>query len=340
MEKRIFLFDTTKFILIFLVIFGHMMEGSRDLSYNSELYGCIYLFHMPLFIFISGFFSKRYVDKKPFWMSELRLMETLVIFHVCSMLFKVFVYGRPLILNDIFIPGMGSWYLLSLIYWRAMLQFAPQSWLDSKWLMPACVAISLLGGYVPIGGAFSVQRTFTFLPFFMLGYLVKECDFLEKFRIKPLVAGIIMIIVFVNVFMLNDIGNTGNGNQFHNVMTGTYTYFKGSDFISHPLLYRAIFLILSTITCCAVFSVVPTKRIPVLTDNGKYSLFFYVYHAFVYRLLLILYPVLSLEKNSLNLFIGAVVVMAILILLNKIQLFNILLNPFWGKGCRSKVKKI
>ena len=332
-KERLFLFDTTKFILIFLVIFGHMMEGSRSLSYNSELYGCIYLFHMPLFIFISGFFSKRYDDKHSFWISELRLTETLVIFHVCSMLFKVFVYGRPLIINDIVIPGMGSWYLLSLIYWRAMLQFAPKSWLDSKWLIPVCVALSLLGGYVPIGGAFSIQRTFTFLPFFMLGYLIKEHGWVEKIRVKTWISAAVLVTVFCSMFVFNDLGWGGQGddNEFHNVMMGTYTYFKGSDFISYPLLYRAIFLILSAVTCCAVLSVVPTKRIPVLTDNGKDTLFFYVYHAFVFRLLLMLYPVLSMEKNSLNLFIGAVVVMIILILLNRIPFFFFFLNPITRK---------
>ncbi len=332
MEKhRLYLFDTAKFILIFLVIFGHMMEGNRALSYNSELYGCIYLFHMPLFIFISGFFSKRYAEKRSFWISELRLVETLVIFHACSMLFKVFVYGKPLIINDIVIPGMGSWYLLSLICWRAILQFTPKGWLDSKWMILACIAISLLGGFIPIGGAFSIQRTFSFLPFFMMGYTIKERNWLEKIRLKPLIASFIIVVIFVNMFVFNNLGGSGNNNQFHNVMMGTYSYFKGSDFISHPLLYRAAFLVLSAITCCSVLSVVPTKRIPVLTDNGKDTLFFYVYHAFVFRLLLMLYPVLSLEKNSLNLFIGAVVVMIILILLNKIPFLHWFLNPITRK---------
>lgn len=247
------------------------------------------------------------------------------------MLFKVFVYGRPLIINNIVIPGMGSWYLLSLIYWRAMLQFAPKSWLDSKWLIPACVAISLMGGYVPIGGAFSIQRTFTFLPFFMLGYLIKEHGWVEKIRVKPWISAVVLVGVFCNVFIFNDLGGGRSDNEFHRVMMGTYTYLKGSDFISNPLLYRAAFLMLSAITCCAVLSVVPTKRILVLTDNGKDTLFFYVYHAFVFRLLLMLYPVLSLEKNSLNLFIGAVVVMIILILLNKIPFLHYILNPITRK---------
>ena len=327
-KERFYLFDTAKFILIFLVIFGHMMEGSRALSYNSELYGCIYLFHMPLFIFISGFFSKRYEDKRQFWKSELRLVETLLIFHVASILFKVFVSGKGIALNDIVIPGFGAWYLLSLIYWRAMLQFTPSHILQSKWIAPLCLAISLIGGFVPIGGAFSVQRTFTFLPFFVLGYLVKEHGWIEKIRVKPWIGAVVLVVVFGNVLMFNDLGGGGQGNdnEFHNVMMGTYTYFKSADFISHPLLYRAAFLVLSAITCCAVLSV-----LPVITDYGKQTLFFYVYHAFVFRLVLMLYPVWSIEKNSLNLFIGAIVVMAILMLLSKIPFLHYILNPFTRK---------
>ena len=209
MEKRLYLFDTTKFLLIFLVIFGHMMEGCRSLSCNSELYSCIYLFHMPLFIFISGFFSKRDEDKMQFWKNELRLTETLLIFHVASILFKVLVYGKGIALNDIVIPGFGSWYLLSLIYWRAILQLTPHSIVNSKWIVPICIAISLIGGFVPMGGAFSIQRTFTFLPFFILGYLTKERNWMEKIRISPIVAGIVLVAVFCNVLMFNDLGGGG-----------------------------------------------------------------------------------------------------------------------------------
>jgi hypothetical protein len=55
MQQRIYLFDTAKFILFFLVIYGHMLQPNRALSYNCEMYSLIYMFHMPLFIMISGF---------------------------------------------------------------------------------------------------------------------------------------------------------------------------------------------------------------------------------------------------------------------------------------------
>ena len=328
MEKRIYSFDTLKFLLIFFVIFGHMMESSRDLSFNSEFYSCIYLFHMPLFIFISGFFSKRRDDKRTFWKSELALFETLLIFHLGSLLFKVFVTHRGIGLSDIVIPGYGSWYLLSLIYWRAILQFIPSKWLDSKWLFPASVAISLLGGFFPIGGAFSVQRTFTFLPFFVAGYLVKKNGWSEKIKVNPWIGLVALACIFFGVFKLNgSLGKLGIGTQFQSVMMGTYTYFKGADYISHPLLYRSLFLVLSFVTCCMVISIIPEWKIPLATEYGKYTLFLYVYHAFVYRTLFLLFPVLSIDKNTLNLFLGAIVVMALLVLLSKIPVLHFILNP-------------
>jgi len=330
MAKRLCLFDTTKFILIFVVIFIHMFERVNDLSYNNCFFSGIYLFAMPLFIFVSGFFSKRYEDKKSFLMSEFRLFESFVILHLISILYKLLVEGCPIGIRDIINPGFSSWYLVSLIYFRAILQFTPKGFLNSKWLMPACLAISLLGGFVPVGLAFSIQRTFTFLPFFMLGYLVKERNWLEKIRIKPWVAATILVVVFVGMFVSISLIDKW-GYQFHSVMTGLHVYSEISDFVIHPLLFRALFLILSTIAGCAVLSLVPTRHVPILTDNGKDSLLFYFYHSIVFRLALMLYPVLSLETNILNIVLGAVVVMAILMLFNKIPFLHYIMNPVTRK---------
>jgi fucose 4-O-acetylase-like acetyltransferase len=307
-----------------------MFERVNDLSYNNWFFSGIYLFAMPLFIFVSGFFSKRFEDRKCFLMGEFRLFETFVMLHLISIFYKLLVEGCPIGKSDIINPGFSSWYLVSLIYFRAILQFTPKGFLNSKWLIPACLAISLLGGFVPVGRAFSIQRTFTFLPFFMLGYLVKERNLLEIIRIKPWMAVSILVLVFVGLFVSISLIDEW-GYQFHCVMTGRYTYYETSNYTLHPLPYRAIFLILSAITSCVVLSLVPTKRVPILTDNGKDSLLFYFYHSIVFRLALMLYPVLSLETNTLNVVLGAVVVMAILMLFNKIPFLHYIMNPVTRK---------
>ncbi|WP_368917457.1 acyltransferase family protein, partial [Staphylococcus haemolyticus] len=61
--KRDYFFDNARAILIFLVVFGHMIQPyTSESKYLSALYLLIYSFHMPSFLFISGYFAK-HLDK-------------------------------------------------------------------------------------------------------------------------------------------------------------------------------------------------------------------------------------------------------------------------------------
>lgn len=58
MKERNYLFDNLKFFLIVLVVFGHSLE-EISLEHNYAIIRAwIYSFHMPAFVFISGYFSK------------------------------------------------------------------------------------------------------------------------------------------------------------------------------------------------------------------------------------------------------------------------------------------
>ena len=51
--------DSLKFLLIFFVVYGHMIETyAPDGYFNRAMYNFIYIFHMPFFMFISGRFSQ------------------------------------------------------------------------------------------------------------------------------------------------------------------------------------------------------------------------------------------------------------------------------------------
>lgn len=59
--KRESYFDNAKFILIFLVVFGHFLQTFiADYAGVRVLYIYIYTFHMPAFVLISGFFAKSF----------------------------------------------------------------------------------------------------------------------------------------------------------------------------------------------------------------------------------------------------------------------------------------
>lgn len=57
-EKRQFLFDNMKVLLMCLVVFGHFLEKISIEGGYGIIRAWIYSFHMPAFVFISGYFSK------------------------------------------------------------------------------------------------------------------------------------------------------------------------------------------------------------------------------------------------------------------------------------------
>lgn len=54
--------DNIRAILIFLVVFGHLLE-TVDFPLKSLIYSGIYVFHMPAFAFISGMCHKKSQEK-------------------------------------------------------------------------------------------------------------------------------------------------------------------------------------------------------------------------------------------------------------------------------------
>ncbi|MEZ4805839.1 MAG: acyltransferase family protein, partial [Bacteroidia bacterium] len=52
-------YDNLKCFLIVLMVLGHFTFENRAFPIMKGLSNVIYSFHMPLFIFISGYFSKK-----------------------------------------------------------------------------------------------------------------------------------------------------------------------------------------------------------------------------------------------------------------------------------------
>ena len=71
----------------------------------------IYCFHMPAFVFISGYFTYGHNENK----AKL-IQNTLIPFFICNTAFELIV-SRSLRIN-IFTPVYIYWYLLSLFIWR------------------------------------------------------------------------------------------------------------------------------------------------------------------------------------------------------------------------------
>ena len=82
--------DAVKFWLLVLVIAAHvfMRKEFTGSAICAVLWNWILIFAMPLFVFISGYFSRK-KDKKVFWLCIWKLLEPLIIFQIIALLFYV-----------------------------------------------------------------------------------------------------------------------------------------------------------------------------------------------------------------------------------------------------------
>lgn len=174
-KQRDYLFDNYKALLVLLVVIGHFIE----LSYkNNELLGdmkwVIVSFHMPAFIFISGYFSKR---ELPFGKLVQKLLVPYLVYEVIYYLLYVYVIDKP---TELYLlhPKFSLWYIQALFIWRLITPYVKKI----PYHMIFAVAAGLLIGCSGISDNFlSIPRVLVFYPFFLAG-IHFEREKLIRFR--------------------------------------------------------------------------------------------------------------------------------------------------------------
>ena len=64
-KSRVAKWDNVKFLLILLVVVGHVADlYTKNSHVLAAIRFYIYIFHMPAFIFVSGLMSKKTIDNK------------------------------------------------------------------------------------------------------------------------------------------------------------------------------------------------------------------------------------------------------------------------------------
>ncbi len=188
--------DAVKFWLIVLVISAHvlMRKEFADSPSCAVVWNWLCIFDMPLFVFISGYYSRK-KESKDFRSSILKLLEPLIVFHVIALVFYV---KHPLSIRSILSPWYILWYLLSLIYWRCMLQMIPDKMLrHKKTILIVTFCISILSGFLPFDRILSLQRTLALMPFFFLGYFMKGRNVFLPDKYKLLCIGFLLVILAI-----------------------------------------------------------------------------------------------------------------------------------------------
>lgn len=177
-KRRDAFFDNAKYLAIVLVAVAHSWEPLKGDSRILEgVYTVVYSFHMPAFIVISGFFSRSF-DMRP---DRLRRLITgvavpYVLFETAYSLFKRYADHDPGMAVSLLDPWFLTWFLVALFIWR----LTTPIWKLVRWPLPLALGVAMLASVTPdIGDDLDLQRVLQFLPYFVLGLVMKP----EHFRV-------------------------------------------------------------------------------------------------------------------------------------------------------------
>jgi fucose 4-O-acetylase-like acetyltransferase len=313
MANRDSFFDNAKILLMLLVVLGHVLEkGQGKLCLSA--YEWIYSFHMPLFVFISGCFTKTGNNEK-FVHGILKLGETYIVFTLIHVSISLFLLGERV---NILVPCWTLWYLLSLIWWRLILYITPLPIRNNHLLLVVLsVVLCLVMGWIPIGKTFSFHRTFSFLPFFMLGYVAAQTGIINKIKLPPILAITFMMIVF-------------GGILFFPISSKSFlTQDYGYNHYNNPLfafLFRFGWLFFASLMSVCFLSVVSRKEYK-WTHLGQLTLFIYMYHSVILKWCFLKRDEYHIPVSFPYCVLYAIIVLCIIYLMSRVKFFHWLLNP-------------
>ena len=274
--RRDYLFDNLKVILIFLVIVGHFYGYyGFNVPLFAPIYNLIYFFHMPLFLFVNGYFSKR-LDK-PIMSHIKTLLIPFVTFEIIWFVINLVIFKKmtyPFIL-----PYPYMWYLLVLFIYRISLKYLVRI----RFILAISITVGVLCGVLNLPNYFVINRILGFLPFFLMGYYT-DGKMISKIKNIPKIFSIAILLVGLTLgyFYLYS-GIADNFLYYTNGFINAEVS-NGVGIIARIALYTV-----SVVTSVAVINLTTSKE-TVLSRIGARTMVIYLVHIFVRQAMLMVIP--------------------------------------------------
>lgn len=286
--------DNIKGLLILFVVFGHLLELHLGLKMNKFIYTFIYLFHMPVFIFITGYFAQ--FDGKKLLKN---MLYPYLLFQVLYLLY-VNLFLQQKSSNTLLIPYWIMWYMLALSVWSAALYFFKD--MNAKKsiysILGAFICALLAGNCQQIGRYLSLSRIIVFFPFFLSGYIYRKYQkvFVEwiikkeqerairlsknktklhkadSSKIGFVIALLALLAIICFCWINCDIVN-------RNWLYEATSYDKSN----YCYGFRILHIITAYIMLLVLYQLIPNRRICMLSKIGTSTLQIYLLHGFIIK---------------------------------------------------------
>lgn len=269
-RSRIALFDNIKALLIILVVFGHMMHPIHN--DNPVLSGCfdiIYLFHMPMFVLVSGLFAKStYRDGR-------LNVDRIISFFVLGVAFQaalLLVNGTALTPIRLLRFSSAPWYLIAMGWWSAATPLLYR--LGVKKGLALSLALAVLVGFIELEQGFlAISRTLSFLPWFALGYYLAPDQLLRLKRTRPPWIAVALAAAVASLRLFD-----------HEAYQPFFPMVYGDNPYAAPgfggVIARGFAMLIALVFSIAVLKLVPERRCR-LTELGGRTLQIYLLHRLI-----------------------------------------------------------
>lgn len=247
----------------------------QDSTAVKAAYAWVYLFHMPAFILLSGYFSRSFTGRPD---QTARLVSCVLVpyiaFECIYSVFRSEVLGQRHVDISLLNAWYAGWFLVALFIWR----LTSPLWKAVRWPFAVAVLVSLLSGTTDNGDILSFGRVLQFLPFFVLGLQLRPEHF-EQLRTRRirLLAGPTLAVLAVGAYAvvphvrtLNWLNRDENYNQLHSTLP-------------NYLLLQVGLLAGSLLACAAVLALVPARS-TWFTTLGTRTMYAYLLHPMLVKL--------------------------------------------------------
>lgn len=196
-KTRDYSLDNIRFFLIFFVVFAHFIEVCAPFTHNWLFYRVIYTFHMPAFIFLTGYNANYSPDRIVY-----RWCIPYVIFQTVYILFSRIILNTDTNFQYA-TPHWILWYIVVCIFYQLLLPMYDTADRRRQILSLLCVfLISLIVGFDKSFGHYvTLSRFFVLQPWFLLGYYTKKNGTLEKLSVPGKKHLLILLISTVAVML-------------------------------------------------------------------------------------------------------------------------------------------
>ena len=272
-KERVYKFDNIKFLTIMLVVVGHIIESFiNDSDMFKSLFIFIYTFHMPLFIFISGLFQKRFSDTNKLQINKVAYYLTLGFVLKFVMACAKAIYKGEF--NFIFFSGYSvDWFLFALVLFMLTAYYTRK--LHPALVLGASLALGCVAGYFDfIADTLTLSRFIVYLPFYFAGYYLTPDTVLKisKNLAVRIVSGLSMLVYFAMCFR-----NLDFVYQLRRLFTGKNP-FSTLPFENCGAQHRLLCYIIAALMCMAVVCFIPNIKIPLISRMGANTLGVYFWH--------------------------------------------------------------